>query len=121
MTKSPSLAGAWSAAILDILEDEHRPRFPCARYVDDFVGFAREILGVDPDALDAADLGAARVLWFACSYGDPHERIEAMRLRAGRCLSCRELDPTALRIPKPCPHSSEIDAVLVARVAEVRR
>jgi len=43
-----TVVGAWRAAILEMLEAEHRIRFPSPRYRHDPVGFFRDILGVEP-------------------------------------------------------------------------
>lgn len=54
-----TVAGAWRAAILEMLEAEHRIRFPSPRYRDDPVAFFREILGVEPWSLPTKPKGQA--------------------------------------------------------------
>lgn len=90
-----TVAGAWAAAILEMLEDEHRIRFPSTRYRFDPVGFFRDILGIDPWSEQVRVLEAVRdfdrvawksgrrvgksylvaglALWFYCSW--PFARV----------------------------------------------
>jgi len=57
-----TVLGAWSVSILEMLEDEHRIKFPSSRYRQDPVGFFREILGVEPWETDTCgvEVGASR-------------------------------------------------------------
>lgn len=112
-----TLANEWRAAILEMLEAEHRIRFPSPRYAADFDAFVREILGVEPDDLDEVDAAAARALWLVCTFDDAHEHLEAMRALSGRCVACVHADPSATRITRPCPHSAVIERALVANLA----
>ena len=34
--------------------------------------------------------------------------VSMLRYRSGRCVTCKEADPSAVRIPVPCPHSAQI-------------
>jgi phage terminase large subunit len=70
-------------------------------------------------------LAGILALWFYCSFRNARvvmtsvtsrqvdqilwREVRMLRARAGRCVECRKADPDGLRIPKPCPHSSEIE------------
>lgn len=71
------------------------------------------------------------VLWFYCSHEDARavltapvarqvddilwRQIRMMMRDSGRCVRCREEDPTGTRIARPCPHSALIDGDLGER------
>lgn len=68
---------------------------------------------------------AILALWFYCSFVDARvimssttsrqvdqilwRETRMMRARSGRCVACKLEDPEGFRIPKPCPHSAEIE------------
>lgn len=71
---------------------------------------------------------AGCALWFYCSFEDARgimtsttsrqvdqilwRELRMMRARSGRCVECKEQDPSGLLIKKPCPHSALIDGEL---------
>jgi phage terminase large subunit len=76
---------------------------------------------------------AGIALWFYCSFDDARavmtsttarqvdqilwRELRMMRARSGRCAACKLEDPDGLRIPRPCPHSTLIDAVTEGELA----
>lgn len=68
---------------------------------------------------------AIAALWFYCSFPDARvvmssttarqvdqilwREVKMLRVRGGRCVSCKREDPEGHRILRPCPHSAEID------------
>lgn len=76
---------------------------------------------------------AGLALWYYCSFPDARcvmssttsrqvdqilwRELRMMRARGGRCLDCKAEDPEGRTIPRPCPHSSLIDAVTEGELA----
>lgn len=72
-----------------------------------------------------SNLAAGVALWFFCSFSDARvvmtsttsrqvdqilwRELRMLRARSGRCIQCKHEDPEALRIPRPCPHSTLIE------------
>lgn len=68
---------------------------------------------------------AGIALWFYCSFEDARvvmtsttsrqvdqilwRELRMMRARGGRCIDCKRADPSGIKIPRPCPHSAEIE------------
>lgn len=73
-------------------------------------------------------LVAGLALWFYCCFeyaqvvltSTSARQVDAilwrslsiLRAKSGRCLDCANEDPRGLKIPKPCPHSAQIDGDL---------
>ena len=68
---------------------------------------------------------AGIALWFYASFPDARvvmtsttsrqvdqilwRELRMMRARGGRCVDCKREDPRGVTIPRPCPHSAEIE------------
>lgn len=113
-TSAPTTAlGAWRAALLEMLEAEHRISFPDARYQTNPLAFFREILGVEPWAKSLALIDAVRVydrvavkagrkvakswslaglaLWFYCAFPDARVVMTSTTSRQVDAVLWREL------------------------------
>lgn len=113
VSQPTTVLGAWRAALLEMLEAEHRIAFPDARYQNDPLAFFREIIGVEPWARARDLINAVRIydrvavkagrkvakshtlaglaLWFYCSFPDARVVMTSTTSRQVDAVLWREL------------------------------